>query len=108
MGTEHGSTGLAGLENLDRYILITSDTHAGLDPALYEPYLEKKWLGDFPAWVEAGDAMAKVMRQFMGERSIGVSGHPDTDANRNWDSARRLAETEECPTNRVTRKSSTR
>ena len=31
-------------ENLDRYLLITADTHAGLDPAGYKPYLAEKVL----------------------------------------------------------------
>ena len=52
-------------EDLDRYLLITADTHAGSDPRGYEPYLEKKWHDDFEAWVEAGERMAKIMRQVM-------------------------------------------
>lgn len=82
------------LDDLDRYILITADTHAGLDAELYRPYLEKKWLGDFDAWVAQGEMMKKLMREFMGDRSIGVDGDPDIDGNRNYDSDRRLAETE--------------
>ena len=26
-------------ENLDRYLLLTADSHAGADPELYEPYI---------------------------------------------------------------------
>ncbi len=81
-------------ENLDRYLLITADSHAGADPELYEPYIEKKWRDDFREWVTASEAMAQMMRQVMGDRSIGVDGDPEIDGNRNWDSARRLAETE--------------
>ena len=83
-----------GLEDLDRYLLITADTHAGADPAHYQPYIEKKWQDDFREWVSASEAMAQMMRQVMGDRSIAVDGDPDVDGNRNWDSARRLAETE--------------
>lgn len=81
-------------EELDRYLLITSDTHAGLAPSLYKPYLAKKWHSDFAVWVKSGEEAEKLMRQVMGERSIGVGGHPDRDANRNWDSKRRLEESE--------------
>ncbi len=82
------------LEDLDRYLLITSDTHAGPEPRMYQPYLEKKWLDDFKGWVDQCDEMKKVMRKVMGPRSIGVDGDPDVDGPRNYDSTRRLAETE--------------
>lgn len=82
------------LDDLDRYILITSDTHAGPDPELYRPYVEKKWHDDFEGWLAQGEMMAKLMREFMGDRSIGVDGDPDIDGNRNYDSSRRLAEAE--------------
>ena len=45
-------------EELDRYLLITSDTHAGLAPSLYKPYLAKKWHSDFAAWVKSGEGTA--------------------------------------------------
>ncbi len=79
---------------LDRYLLITADTHAGLDPEAYRPYLEKKWHADLDGWVREQEQMAVIMRQVMGDRSIGVDGDPDVDGNRNWDSSRRLRETE--------------
>ncbi len=81
-------------KDLDRYLLITADTHAGLDPPGYRPYLEKKWLADYEAWVQTQETMMQMMRQVMGDRSIGVDGDPDVDANRNWDTGRRLRETE--------------
>ncbi|MGE4608027.1 MAG: amidohydrolase family protein [Myxococcota bacterium] len=81
-------------KDLDRYLLITSDTHAGLDPEGYRPYIEKKYHDDFNEWVKAGESLAQIMRQVMGKRSIGVDGDPDLDGNRNWDSARRLSETQ--------------
>jgi len=79
---------------LDRYILITSDTHAGPPPAAYKPYLAAKWHGEFAGWVEAEEGMREIMRQVMGERDIGVDGDPEVDGPRNWDSRRRLGETE--------------
>jgi len=82
------------LDELDRYLLITADTHAGADPRGFGPYLEQRWQDDFGAWVEQQDQLAKVMREVMGDRSIGVDGDPEVDGNRNWDSARRLRETE--------------
>ena len=47
----------AQLDGLDRYLLITSDTHAGPDPEGYRPYIEKKWLGEFDAWIAQTDAL---------------------------------------------------
>ena len=82
------------LENLDRYLLITADTHAGSDPQGFGPYLEKKWQGDFQDWLKQQELVSKAMREVMGDRSIGVDGDPDIDGNRNWDNERRLRETE--------------
>jgi len=82
------------LEGLDRYLLITSDTHAGSDPEGYGPYLDDKWQPQFKEWLVHSEQVAKMMRDVMGDRSIGVDGDPDIDGNRNWDSTRRLAETE--------------
>jgi len=78
----------------DRYVLITADTHAGLDPEGYAPYIPKKLQGEYEAWVKDAEAMRQVMRQVMGERNLGVDGDTDLDGPRNWDSARRLRETE--------------
>ena len=82
------------LDELDRYLLITADTHAGLDPEGYRPYLESRWLGDFEGWLAQAAGMKEIMRAVMGERNIGVDGDADLDGNRNWDSTRRLTETE--------------
>ncbi len=82
------------LADLDRYLLITADTHAGSSPEGYGPYLEARWQDDFKAWLEHSEQMAKIIRQVMGNRSIGVDGDPDEVGDRNWDSARRLRETE--------------
>ncbi len=81
-------------QDLDRYLLITSDSHAGMDPEGYRPYIDTKYLDDFDAWLKSAESMAQIMRQVMGKRSIGVDGDPELDGNRNWDSARRLSETQ--------------
>jgi predicted TIM-barrel fold metal-dependent hydrolase len=83
------------LADHERYLLITSDSHAGSSPEGYGPYLESKWQGDFQQWLKESEQVAKVMREVMGNRSIGVDGDPEVDGNRNWDTSRRLRETEE-------------
>jgi predicted TIM-barrel fold metal-dependent hydrolase len=82
------------IEGLDRYLLITADTHAGSSPEGYGPYLEQKWQADFQDWLKQSAELAKVIRKVMGDRSIGVDGDPDVVGDRNWDSGRRLRETE--------------
>jgi predicted TIM-barrel fold metal-dependent hydrolase len=81
-------------DGLDRYLLITADTHAGSSPEGYGPYLEQKWQSDYQSWLVEAAELAKVMRKVMGDRSIGVDGDPDVDGDRNWDTKRRLSETE--------------
>src|SRR5687767_14888993 len=80
--------------DLDRYILITADTHAGADLRGYKPYLEKKWHDDFEAWAGAIESQREQMARMRGGMTIGVGGDPVADANRNWDSERRLQEME--------------
>ena len=75
------------LDDLDRYLLITADSHAGPSAEAYGPYLAKRWQEDFRGWLDQSEQMAKVMRQVMGDRSIGVDGDPDIDGDRNWDTA---------------------
>jgi predicted TIM-barrel fold metal-dependent hydrolase len=82
------------LDDLDRYVLITADSHAGPSPEGYGQYLEQKWQADFKDWLVESENFAKAMRQVMGDRSIGVDGDPDVDGDRNWDTARRVRETE--------------
>lgn len=82
------------LKDLDRYLLITADSHAGPDHRQYKPYVDKKWQNDFDLWVEEIDAWLVDMRKVMGPRSIAVGGDSEIDGSRNWDSARRLKETE--------------
>ena len=64
----------------DRYIVVSADGHAGNEMLAYRDYLERRYLDDFDAW--AADYQVP---------------YPDLegpDASRNWDSDRRLAETE--------------
>lgn len=63
-----------------RYTIISVDGHAGADLHGYKPYLAERWHDDFDAWAAAyenpfADLLAAT-------------------AYRNWDSARRLEETE--------------
>jgi predicted TIM-barrel fold metal-dependent hydrolase len=64
-----------------RYVVISSDGHAGADILDYRPYLEAKYLEEFDAWAAA------YQNPFGDLRS--------RDADRNWDSARRLRELED-------------
>jgi predicted TIM-barrel fold metal-dependent hydrolase len=82
------------LKDLDRYLLITADSHAGPDHRQYKPYLESKWQSEFDLWADEIDDWQIEMQRVMGPRSIAVGGDLETDGNRNWDSARRLKETE--------------
>jgi predicted TIM-barrel fold metal-dependent hydrolase len=62
----------------DRYIVISSDAHAGADLRDYKPYLPSKWHEEFDVWANAY-----------------VSPFDDlvhATANRNWDSDFRLQE----------------
>jgi predicted TIM-barrel fold metal-dependent hydrolase len=38
-------------DELDRYLIITSDAHAGATMVDYKPYLERRWHDEFDAWV---------------------------------------------------------
>jgi predicted TIM-barrel fold metal-dependent hydrolase len=64
----------------DRYTIISVDGHAGAPIPGYKPYLASRWLDDFDAWADSyenpfADLLAPT-------------------AYRNWDSDRRLEETE--------------
>jgi predicted TIM-barrel fold metal-dependent hydrolase len=68
------------LVSTDRYTVISIDGHAGADLRDYKPYLASRWHGEFDAWADAyvnpfADLLAAT-------------------AYRNWDSERRLEETE--------------
>ena len=82
------------LKEMDRYLLITADAHAGPEHRSYGSYLEQKWQSDFNDWCVEVDEWTVQMRGVMGATSIAVGGDLELDGGRNWDSARRLAETE--------------
>lgn len=65
----------------DRYLVISSDGHAGGNIDDYRPYLESRYHEDFDGW------RADYVNPFDDLRSEG--------AYRNWDSAARLAELED-------------
>ncbi|MFE1752790.1 amidohydrolase family protein [Streptomyces anandii] len=65
----------------ERYTVISADCHAGADLYDYRPYLERRYHDAFDAWAAAY-----------------VNPHEDLladSADRNWNSARRLAELED-------------
>jgi predicted TIM-barrel fold metal-dependent hydrolase len=59
----------------DRYLLVTSDAHAGAAMADYKPYLDRRWHDEFDAWL-AGVVMPWV----------------DVRDTSNWDNDVRLAQ----------------
>ena len=61
-------------DELDRYVIITSDAHGGAAMADYKPYLERRWHDEFDDWL-AGVVMPWV----------------DVNDTSNWDSELRLA-----------------
>ena len=84
----------------DHYILISADAHAGADIWDYKPYLESKWHDDFDEWakqsMEAGsrdDARDDEVARDEEGRSVSTA-IPIADADRNWNSDRRLREQE--------------
>jgi predicted TIM-barrel fold metal-dependent hydrolase len=64
----------------DRYTIISADGHAGADLRDYKPYLASEYHDDFDAWA---DAFVIPYEDMCG-----------ADGDRNWNSARRLAELE--------------
>jgi predicted TIM-barrel fold metal-dependent hydrolase len=69
-----------------RYVLISSDCHAGADLRDYKPYLEKKWHDEFEAWAATySDAWADIDAD--SEWKAGVSSFMSP---LNWDSNKRL------------------
>ena len=69
-----------GLPAGDRYTVISADCHGGASIAGYRPYLASRYHDDFDAWVGSFD---NPYQDLTGD-----------DAERNWDSARRLSEME--------------
>lgn len=65
-------------DTLDRYVVISSDSHAGADVRDYKPYLPSKWHDQFDAWADAYQSPFDDL--------IHATAH------RNWDSTFRNAE----------------
>src|SRR5262245_52171246 len=65
----------------DRYIVISSDCHAGAPMLDYREYLERKWHEEFDAWASAYENPFDDLRS--------------PAAYRNWDSERRTRELED-------------
>jgi len=65
---------MAGWDELDRYVIVTSDAHGGAALGDYRPYLDARWRDEFDAWL-AG----VVMPWF------------DVNDSSNWDNELRLA-----------------
>ncbi len=67
-------------DTIDRYVVISADTHAGADLLQYKDYLDPRWHDDFDVWAKGY-----------------ASPYDDlvtATANRNWDSDLRLRELE--------------
>ena len=72
--------------NANRYIVISSDNHAGADIADYKPYLERKWHEEFDAWAESfSDPWAD--HESNSDFKIAPSS---ADSTLNWDSQKRV------------------
>jgi predicted TIM-barrel fold metal-dependent hydrolase len=65
-------------DSIDRYVLITSDAHAGADLLDYKPYLDRRWHDEFDRWAAAYENPWPNL----GNQS----------AKRNWDNEFRMAE----------------
>ncbi len=68
----------ASWDTIDRYVVISTDTHAGADIGDYKPYLPARLHDEFDAW-------AKTYVSPFDEQTIAA-------ASRNWDHALRIAE----------------
>ena len=65
-------------DTIDRYMILSSDTHAGAEMRQYKHYLDARWHDEFEAWADA------VVFPWIDMRDI--------DAVKiNWDSAARTA-----------------
>jgi predicted TIM-barrel fold metal-dependent hydrolase len=65
-------------DSIDRYMILTSDSHGGAAMADYKPYLEGRWHDEFDAWLA-------------GVRNPWVDLRDPERAKLNWDSDARLA-----------------
>jgi hypothetical protein len=67
-------------DTIDRYMILSSDTHGGASLYEYRPYLEAAWQNDFDAWAKSLESPYLLMTDAESE-TMQV----------NWDSDRRLA-----------------
>ena len=68
------------------YVLISTDGHAGADPADYKPYLERRWHDEFDAWWAAfTDPWWEIDPD--SKYKAGVASYVDPI---NWESTKRL------------------
>lgn len=67
-------------DTIDRYVVISSDTHAGAQIQEYKQYLEPRWHDEFDVWAKG--------------YSSPYDDLVDATAARNWDSDYRLSELE--------------
>jgi predicted TIM-barrel fold metal-dependent hydrolase len=80
-------------QETDRYMIVSSDCHAGADVADYKPYLERRWHDEFDAWaatyhdkwLEVDPGPASTRREE--ELKIGISSGTMIA---NWDSEERI------------------
>ncbi len=80
-------------QKLDRYMIVSSDCHAGADVRDYKPYLERRWHDEFDAWaatyhdkwIEIDPGPASTHSEE--ELKIGISSGTMTT---NWDSDERI------------------
>jgi len=64
-------------ETIDRYVVISSDTHAGADRLQYKDYLDTQWHADFDVWAAGYESPFDDL--------------VDATANQNWDSDLRMS-----------------
>jgi predicted TIM-barrel fold metal-dependent hydrolase len=80
----------------DRYIVISSDNHAGADVLDYKPYLEQKWHEEFDVWAahytNPWDFVDPRLTKegFELESDALLTGAASWHSSLNWDSAKRL------------------
>jgi len=91
--SEHGRVQDPG----DRYVIISSDCHAGADILGYKPYLERKWYDEFESWAASfhdpwEDMLGSTREDMLGNGQAAEDvnfGLASRDSSLNWDGRRR-------------------
>ena len=83
----------------EHHVVLSADSHCGADLRAYKPYLESKYHDDFEEWAGYIEAEHERMEAMFADndrspRNVGVGGDPVLDADRNYNSERRLREQE--------------